>query len=110
MPLSLIVIGGLQPISSDTDNNAAMFIAGGRTKAANEKSFVSPLSSIVNDQVCYSRSLSFEAAFIGESEKQDNYIIEGSVRSQILYGSPESFLRESAFTAALQAEGCCYRL
>ena len=33
-------IGGLQPVSRDTDNNAAMYIAGGRTKGANEKFFI----------------------------------------------------------------------
>ena len=34
------VKGGFQPISRDTDNNTAMFIAGGRTNGANERSFV----------------------------------------------------------------------
>ena len=34
------IIGGLQPISRDTDNNGKMYNAGGRTKGANEKSIV----------------------------------------------------------------------
>ena len=33
-------IGGLQPISRDTDNNAAMYNCWGKTKGANQKSFV----------------------------------------------------------------------
>ena len=33
-------IGGLQPISRDTDNNNEMYKSGGRTKGANEKSIV----------------------------------------------------------------------
>lgn len=58
---------------------------------------VSPLSSIVKDQVGYLRSLGFEAAFIGESENQDKDIIEGKVKSQFLYGSPESFVGDTKF-------------
>ena len=58
---------------------------------------VSPLSSIVKDQVGFLRSLGFEAAFIGESEKQDRDIIEGKVKAQFLYGSPESFVGDTKF-------------
>ena len=58
---------------------------------------VSPLSSIVKDQVSYLTSLGFEAAFIRESEKQDKDIIEGKVKSQFLYGSPESVVGDTKF-------------
>ena len=36
----ILFVGGLRQISRDTDNNAAMYIAGGRTKGANDRSFV----------------------------------------------------------------------
>ena len=58
---------------------------------------VSPLSSIVKDQVGFLRSLCFEAAFIGQSEKQDRDIIEGKGKAQFLYGSPESFVGDTKF-------------
>lgn len=58
---------------------------------------VSPLSSIVKDQVTYLRSHGFEAAFIGESAKQDNDIFEGKIKCHFLYGSPESFVGDIKF-------------
>ena len=58
---------------------------------------VCPLSSIVKDQVSYLRSLGFEAAFIGENEKRDKDIVEGKVKCQFLYGSPESFVGDRKF-------------
>ena len=60
---------------------------------------VSPLSSIVKDQVTYLRSHGFEAAFIGESAKQDNDIFEGKIKCHFLYGSPESFVRDIKFSS-----------
>ena len=57
---------------------------------------VSPLSSIVKDQVTYLRSHGFEAAFIGESAKQDN-IFESKIKCHFLYGSPESFVGDIKF-------------
>ena len=51
---------------------------------------VSPLSSIVKDQVGYLRNLGFEVAFTGESEKLDKDIIEGNIKAEFLFGSPES--------------------
>ena len=55
---------------------------------------VFPLISIVKDQVGYLSSLGFEAAFIGENEKRDKYIVERKVKFQFLYGSPESFVAD----------------
>ena len=48
------------------------------------------LYSIVKDQVGYLWNLSFEVAFIGESEKLVKDIIEGIIKAKFLYGSPES--------------------
>ena len=53
---------------------------------------VSPLSSIVKDQVGFLTNLSFEVAFIGESD-----IIEGNIKAQFLYGIPESIVRDIKF-------------
>ena len=58
---------------------------------------VSPLTSTVKDQVGFLRNLGFEDAFIGESEKLDNDIIERNIRSQFLYGSPESIVGDIKF-------------
>ena len=58
---------------------------------------VSPLSSIVKDQVGYLRNLGFEVAFTGESEKLDKDIIEGNIKAQFLYGSPESLVGDIKF-------------
>ena len=43
------------------------------------------------------RNLGFEVAFIGESEKLDNDIIEGNIKAQFLYGSPESIVGDIKF-------------
>ena len=58
---------------------------------------ISPLTSIVKDQVGFLRNLGFEVAFIGESEKLDNDIIEGNIKAQFLYGSPESMVGDIKF-------------
>lgn len=58
---------------------------------------VSPLTSIVKDQVGYLRNLGFEVAFIGESEKLDKDIIQGNIKAQFLYGSPESIVGDIKF-------------
>ena len=58
---------------------------------------ISPLTSIVKDQVGFLRNLGFEVAFIGESEKLDNDIIEGNIKAQFLYGSPESIVGDIKF-------------
>ena len=62
---------------------------------------VSPLSSIVKDQVGFLRNLGFEVAFIGESEKLDKDIIGGNVKAQFLYGSPESLVGDIKFKEML---------
>ena len=53
---------------------------------------VSPLSSIVKDQVGFLTNLGFEVAFIGEGD-----IIEGNIKAQFLYGSPESIVGDIMF-------------
>ena len=53
---------------------------------------VSPLTSIVKDQVGFSINLGFEVAFIGEGD-----IIEGNIKAQFLYGSPESIVGDIKF-------------
>ena len=59
---------------------------------------VSPLlTSIVKDQVGFLRNLGFQVAFIGESEKLDNDIIEGNIKPQFLYGGPESIVGDIKF-------------
>ena len=67
-------------------------------------------------QVGFLRNLGFDVAFIGESEKLDNDIdiIEGNIKAQFLYGSPESIVGDikfkDMFSAALQAKCCCHCL
>ena len=51
----------------------------------------------MKDQVTYLRSHGLEAAFIGESAKQDNDIFEGKIKCHFLHGSPESFVGEIKF-------------
>ena len=73
---------------------------------------VSSLSFFVNDQLCYLRSLGSEAASIGESDKNKRIL---SLKEELhlnlcIYGSPDSFVGASVFTAALQADCCCYCL
>lgn len=58
---------------------------------------VSPLSSIVEDQVGYLRSLGLEVAFIGESKKLDKDIIMGKLNAQLLYGSAGEYIGEAKF-------------
>jgi len=53
---------------------------------------VSPLSSIVKDQVGFLTNLGFEVTFIGEGD-----IIEGNIKAQFLYGSPESIVGDIKF-------------
>ena len=51
----------------------------------------------MKDQVTYLRSHGFEAAFIGESGKQDNDIFEGKIKCNFLCGSPVSFVGDIKF-------------
>ena len=51
---------------------------------------VSPLLTIMEDQVKWLRSLGFAAAYIGESNDKDRNIIDGQGNSNFGYGSPES--------------------
>ena len=53
---------------------------------------VSPLSSIVKDQVRFLTNLGFEVAFTGEGD-----IIEGNIKAQFLYGSPELIVGDIKF-------------
>ena len=58
---------------------------------------VSPLSSIVEDQVGYLRSLGLEVAFIGESKKLGKDIIKGKLNAQLLYGSAGEYIGKAKF-------------
>ncbi|KAL9977790.1 hypothetical protein ACROYT_G015233 [Oculina patagonica] len=91
-----------------TEDSDLLFWCGGSVyKALHSEGFdvlpsplvivVSPLSSIVRDQVAFLRSLGLKATFIGESDKQDKDIIKGNANAQLLYGSPEAFVGEAKF-------------
>ena len=53
---------------------------------------VSPLLSIMEDQVKWLRSRGFAAAYIGESNDKDRSIIHGQGNFNFVYGSPEPLL------------------
>ena len=58
---------------------------------------VSPLLSIMEDQVKWLRSRGFAAAYIGESNDKDRSIIHGQGNFNFVYGSPESLAGDSRF-------------
>ena len=58
---------------------------------------VSPLLSIMEDQVTWLRSRSFAAAYIGESNDKDRSIIHGQGNFNFVYGSPESLAGDTRF-------------
>ena len=63
---------------------------------------ISPLLSIVEDQVKYLKSLGIEAAYIGESKSKDEEILNGKGGGggfALLYGSPESLTGDEKFRA-----------
>ena len=60
---------------------------------------ISPLLSIVEDQVKYLKSLGIEAAYIGESKSKDEEILNGKGGFALLYGSPESLTGDEKFKA-----------
>ena len=56
---------------------------------------VSPLLSIMEDQVKWLRSRGFAAANIGESNDKDRSIIHGQGNFNFVYGSPEPIVLTS---------------
>ena len=58
---------------------------------------VSPLLSIMEDQVKWLRSQGFSAAYIGESNSTDRNFIDGQEKFNFAYGSPESLTGDSRF-------------
>ena len=58
---------------------------------------VCPLKSIIKDQVSYFRSHGLKAASVGESDECDKRIINGNIRVNLLYGSPESFVGDDKY-------------
>ena len=65
---------------------------------------VSPLMSIVEDQVKYLRSLGVKAGYIGESKKSDRDILDGKGDYSLLYGSPESLTGDEKFREMFSME------
>ena len=65
---------------------------------------ISPLLSIIEDQVKYLRSLGIEAAYIGESKTKDQEILDGKGGFPLLYGSPESLTGDEKFRAMFSKE------
>ena len=58
---------------------------------------ISPLMSIVEDQVKYLRSIRIQAAYIGESKTKDAEILNGEGEFSLLFGSPESLTGDKKF-------------
>ena len=58
---------------------------------------VSPLLSIVEDQVKWLTSRGFAAAYIGENNDKDRSIIHGQGNFNFVYGSPESLAGDGRF-------------
>ena len=65
---------------------------------------ISPLRSIVEDQVKYSRSLGIQAAYLGESNTKDPEILNGLGVFSLLYGSLESLIGDKKFRAMFSKE------
>ena len=65
---------------------------------------ISPLMSIVEDQVKYLRSLGVKAGYIGESKKSDREILDGKGDYALLYGSPESLTGDEKFREMFSME------
>ena len=65
---------------------------------------ISPLNSLMQDQVPYFSSLGIRAAFIGE-EQLDEAVKKGMEKGpyQIVFGSPESFLGCSRWSMMLSS-------
>ena len=58
---------------------------------------ISPLMSIVEDQVKYLRSTGIQAAYIGESKTKVAEILNGEGAFSLLFGSPESLTGDKKF-------------
>ena len=58
---------------------------------------ISPLMSIVEDQVKYLKTIRIQAAYIGESKTKDAEILNGEGAFSLLFGSPESLTGDKKF-------------
>ena len=65
---------------------------------------ISPLISIVEDQVKNLRSLGVKAGYIGESKKSDREILDGKGDYALLYGSPETLTGDEKFREMFSME------
>ena len=65
---------------------------------------ISPLMSIVEDQVKYLRSIGIQAAYIGESKTKDAEILNGEGAFSLLFGSPESLTGDKKFREMFSKE------
>ena len=66
---------------------------------------ISPLSSLMQDQVMYLNSVGIKATFIGDDQKDDE--IKRKVEAgcyQLVYGSPEAFLASSRWRKVLSSD------
>lgn len=72
---------------------------------------ISPLNSLMQDQVRFLTSIGIKAAFIGEEQNDEN--IKKGVEAglfQVVFGSPESFLGSSRWRAILTSATYSERL
>ena len=72
---------------------------------------ISPLASLMQDQVHYLKSVGIKAEFIGdeqESEEAKQHVERG--KCQIVYGSPEAFLSTKRWRAMLSNDAYKKRL
>jgi ATP-dependent DNA helicase RecQ len=66
---------------------------------------ISPLSSLMQDQVMYLKSVGIKAAFIGDDQTDEE--IKKKVEAgyyQLVYGSPEAFLASSRWRKVLSSD------
>ena len=72
---------------------------------------ISPLNSLMQDQVRFLTSIGIKAAFIGEEQDDENIkkLVEAGL-FQVVFGSPESFLGSSRWRAMLTSATYSERL
>ncbi len=66
---------------------------------------ISPLSSLMQDQVRYLKSIGISAEFIGEEQTSEvaNRLVERG-ECQIVFGSPEAFLHSKRWRAVINSD------
>ena len=72
---------------------------------------ISPLASLMQDQVRYLKSIGISAEFIGEEQKGEEvkHLVERG-ECEIVYGSPEAFLSTKRWRAMLISDAYKERL